>query len=69
MDEYIPPSPSLPVEDEEEEAGWAELRRKESKRDEGSDSEDDEDEGERGLVDLDAVAREEMGVWGEREDV
>lgn len=67
MDEYIPPSPSLPVE-EEEEAGWAELRRKKSEREEGSDSEDDEDEGERGLVDLDAVAREEMGVWGERED-
>lgn len=64
MDDYVPPSPGLPVQDEED-AGWADLRRKESNvaRDD-SDSEDEEGK----LVDLDAVAREEMGVWGERED-
>ncbi|KAJ4985913.1 EAP30/Vps36 family protein [Stagonosporopsis vannaccii] len=67
MDEYIPPSPSLPVEDEEE-AGWAELRRRESTREEERSDSEDGEEGDRALVDLDAVAREEMGVWGERED-
>ena len=65
MDDYVPPSPALPAEDEED-AGWSDLRRKESnvQKDESSDDEDDEGK----LVDLDAVAREEMGVWGERED-
>ncbi|KAF2999777.1 hypothetical protein E8E13_005540 [Curvularia kusanoi] len=67
MDEdYVPVSPGLPVGGEEdEEAGWADLRRKESNVSKG-DSSDDE-EGTTGLVDLDAVAREEMGVWGDRE--
>lgn len=67
MDEYVPASPSFPAEEDEEDAGWAELRRKESQvsRD---DSESDEEGGKGALVDLDAVAREEMGVWGERED-
>ena len=69
MDDYVPPSPSLPVEDEEEDAGWGDLRRKESNvAKEDSDEEDEEGEGRGNLVDLDAVAREEMGVWGERED-
>ncbi len=67
MDEYVPASPSFPTEEEEEDAGWAELRRKESEaKDEISDDEDDDERGP--LVDLDAVAREEMGVWGDRED-
>lgn len=67
MDEYLPPSPSLPIEDDEE-AGWAELRRKESTQQKESESDEDGEGDGRGLVDLDAVAREEMGVWGERED-
>jgi hypothetical protein len=56
----------LPAEDEDEDAGWGDLRRKASivEKDESSDEEDEEGK----LVDLDAVAREEMGVWGERED-
>ncbi|KAF1926446.1 uncharacterized protein M421DRAFT_422775 [Didymella exigua CBS 183.55] len=62
MDDYVSPSQGLPVQDEEEDAGWADLRRKES----NIESEDSDEEGK--LVDLDAVAREEMGVWGERED-
>ena len=72
MDEsYVPSSPGLPLMDnEDEEDGWADLRRRESgqsrKADEEGDS-DQEEEG-RGLVDLDAVAREEMGVWGDRDE-
>ncbi|KZM21056.1 uncharacterized protein EKO05_0011114 [Ascochyta rabiei] len=68
MDEYVPASPSFPASDEEEDAGWGDLRRKESNRarEESDDEGDEEDKA--ALVDLDAVAREEMGVWGERED-
>lgn len=67
MDEsYVPASPALPAEDDEEEAGWADLRRKESNVSRGGSS-DDED-GKAGLLDLDAVAREEMGVWGDRDE-
>lgn len=72
MDEtYIPASPGLPLaDDEDEEDGWADLRRRESERsgkgDEGDSDEEGEDRG--GLVDLDAVAREEMGVWGDRDE-
>jgi hypothetical protein len=65
MDDYVPPSPGLPVQDGEEDAGWADLRRKESNV-ERDDSDDEDEEGK--LVDLDAVAREEMGVWGDRDD-
>lgn len=65
MDDYVPSSPGLPVQDEEEDAGWADLRRKESNV-ERDDSDDEDEEGK--LVDLDAVAREEMGVWGDRDD-
>lgn len=67
MDEsYIPASPGLPlVDDEVEEDGWADLRRRESGRSgKGDGGSSDEGEGRGGLVDLDAVAREEMGVWG-----
>lgn len=72
MDEnYVPSSPGLPLGngDEEEEAGWGDLRRKESNVSKDDDS-DEEGNGEErtGLVDLDAVAREEIGVWGDRED-
>lgn len=65
MDDYLPPSPGLPVHNEEEDAGWADLRRKESNIERGY-SDDEDEEGK--LVDLDAVAREEMGVWGDRND-
>jgi hypothetical protein len=68
MDEYVPASPSFRASDDEEDAGWGDLRRKESAAAK-EDSESEDEQGENGvLVDLDAVAREEMGVWGERED-
>ncbi|OSS43216.1 hypothetical protein B5807_12131 [Epicoccum nigrum] len=69
MDEsYVPSSPGLPLEDEGvEEDGWADLRRRESERSDKGGEEGDREE-ERGLVDLDAVAREEMGVWGDRDE-
>ena len=72
MDEtYIPASPGLPLaDDEDEEDGWADLRRRESERSgKGDEGDSDEEGGDRGgLVDLDAVAREEMGVWGDRDE-
>ncbi|KAJ4291635.1 hypothetical protein N0V90_009530 [Kalmusia sp. IMI 367209] len=70
MDDFVPVSPPF-VRDEDEDAGWGEVGRHEARRDEESDEESDEEdvvERREGMVDLDAVAREEMGVWGERED-
>lgn len=68
MDDFVPVSPAFPSKEEEEDAGWGEMSREEAH---ASDS-DGEDEGgdtkTRGMVDLDAVAREEQDVWGERED-
>lgn len=67
MDDYVPVSPPLHNREvEEEDAGWGEVRREEVR---DSDSEDEDEGGVgRGMVDLDEVAREEMGVWGEREE-
>jgi hypothetical protein len=68
MDDFVPVSPALPRDEENEDAGWGEMSREEA-RGESSDEEEDDDEGTSGgLVDLDAVAREEADVWGERED-
>lgn len=72
MDDYIPVSPPIAhaVEDEEDAgwgAGWGEVRREEVSDTEG-DGEEEEDMRGHGMVDLDEVAREEMGVWGDRED-
>jgi hypothetical protein len=69
MDDFVPVSPQ-PFSREDEDAGWGEMSREEARR---ADSSDEDEEGagrssREGLVDLDAVAREEMGVWGERED-
>jgi hypothetical protein len=68
MDDFVPVSPSFPREEEEEDAGWGEVSREEARREESDDEDDDEEHGREGLIDLDAVAREEQGVWGERED-
>jgi hypothetical protein len=64
MDDYVPVSP-VPQSHDDEDAGWGEVSRAEAIKDDGD---DDGDGGDGALVDLDAVAREEMGVWGERED-
>ncbi|KAF1361051.1 hypothetical protein EJ07DRAFT_112375 [Lizonia empirigonia] len=66
MDDYVPASPAFSADGEDEDAGWGDLGRKESRVE--SESGDEDEEGRGTLVDLDAVAREEMGVWGERED-
>lgn len=66
MDDFVPVSPAfVPAEEE----GWGEMSREEAKGD-SNDEEEEESEGRTsaGLVDLDAVAREEADVWGERED-
>jgi hypothetical protein len=69
MDDFVPVSPAF-RDEEEEDAGWGEMSRediREAKR--GKQVEEDSDEEDKeGLIDLDAVAREEMGVWGERDD-
>jgi hypothetical protein len=68
MDDFVPVSPQS-FSREDEDAGWGEMSREEARR--ADDSDEEEDSGRvssEGLVDLDAVAREEMGVWGERED-
>jgi hypothetical protein len=65
MDDYVPVSP-VPQSHDDEDAGWGEVSRAEARKDDDDDEEGDNGDG--ALVDLDAVAREEMGVWGERED-
>lgn len=67
MDDFVPVSPAFVPEQEE---GWGEMSREEAKGSGGDEDDDEEYEGRAsgGLVDLDAVAREEADVWGERED-
>ena len=66
MDEYVSPvSPGYEDSREgEEDAGWGDVRREDEA--EGN-SEEGRGEGVR-MVDLDAVAREELGVWADTED-
>jgi hypothetical protein len=65
MDDFVPVSPAfVPAEEE----GWGEMRRAESRDDDEEEDEEYEGRSSGGLVDLDAVAREEADVWGERED-
>jgi hypothetical protein len=69
MDDFVPVSPAF--RDEDEDAGWGEMSRediREAKAGKGKVEEDSDDEDNEGLIDLDAVAREEMGVWGERDE-
>ncbi|OAL03343.1 hypothetical protein IQ06DRAFT_269126 [Phaeosphaeriaceae sp. SRC1lsM3a] len=69
MDDFVPVSPGFVRDEEEEDAGWGEMSREEARAGEESGSDDDDDnEGHGGGLDLDAVAREEADVWGERED-
>lgn len=69
MDDFVPVSPGFVQEDDEEDAGWGEMSKEEAKG-HIDDADDDEDEGDTGvgLIDLDAVAREEADVWGDREE-
>jgi hypothetical protein len=70
--DFVPTSPAFAGDEEEEleHAGWGELSMEEQARRrqmEEEESSEDESEGRReGLIDLDEVAREEMGVWGDR---
>ncbi|KAF2748850.1 hypothetical protein M011DRAFT_400135 [Sporormia fimetaria CBS 119925] len=70
--DFVPvstPSPVFVADEEREEAGWGEMSREEAKRAEDEETEEGEEEGSaRGFVDLDEVAREEMGVWGKEDD-
>jgi hypothetical protein len=70
MDDFVPVSPAYHSNEEEEDAGWGEMSKEEARKE---DSDEDEDEDEEiierreGMIDLDAVAREEMGVWGDKD--
>ncbi|KAH7120806.1 hypothetical protein B0J11DRAFT_439105 [Dendryphion nanum] len=74
MDDFVPVNVPFTREEEDEDAGWGEMSREEAKRQDSSDEdEEDDDDGEvvskkEGMIDLDEVARMEMGVWGEREE-
>lgn len=69
MDDYVPVSPAFGQDHESEDAGWGEVSKAEASRIHDSDS-DDEVEGRKsgGFIDLDAVARDEADVWGDRDD-
>jgi hypothetical protein len=70
MDDFVPVSPAFPKDDEDEDAGWGSMSREEARGDDSSSDEDNDEEGRgnEGLIDLDAVAREEADVWGDRDD-
>ena len=65
MDDFIPVSPALPRDDEEDDAGWGQMSKDEARAD---DSEDEDDDAKRELIDLDAVALDERDVWGDKSD-
>lgn len=74
MDDYVPVSPGFAKDDDEDEdAGWGSMSREEARQERESSS--DEEDGGAGkesgkgvFIDLDAVAREEADVWGDRDD-
>ncbi|EUC48606.1 hypothetical protein COCMIDRAFT_33886 [Bipolaris oryzae ATCC 44560] len=74
MDDFVPVSPGFGKDDDEDEdAGWGSMSREEARQ--GHESNSDEEEGGVGkesgkgvFIDLDAVAREEADVWGDRDD-
>ncbi|CAA9961791.1 hypothetical protein PTMSG1_05168 [Pyrenophora teres f. maculata] len=72
MDDFVPVSPAFVREEEDEDAGWGSMSREEARQgDSSSDEDDDRRESEErgtGMIDLDAVAREEADVWGDRDD-
>ncbi|KAH4023777.1 hypothetical protein HBI09_163840 [Parastagonospora nodorum] len=65
MDDFVPVSPAYVPEVEE---GWGRDEAKEESDDDEEEEEEYEGRLSGGLVDLDAVAREEADVWGEREE-
>ncbi|EAT79997.2 hypothetical protein SNOG_12699 [Parastagonospora nodorum SN15] len=65
MDDFVPVSPAYVPEVEE---GWGRDEVKEESDDDDEEEEEYEGRSSGGLVDLDAVAREEADVWGEREE-
>lgn len=72
-DPALSPGPKLRGEEEEEleYGGWGDVSARDGGRNKGKgreeESEDGDEEDREGLIDLDAVAREEMGVWGHKE--
>jgi hypothetical protein len=68
MDDFVPVSPAFVREQDEEDAGWGEMSREEARHEDSDDEDEEEDRAGGALVDLDAVAREEADVWGDRED-
>lgn len=67
MDDFVPVSPGLHVDEvDAEDAGWGEMSKEEARG--IDDSDDDNDEAGKGFIDLDAVAMGEAGAWGERDD-
>ncbi|KAF2726725.1 hypothetical protein EJ04DRAFT_506800 [Polyplosphaeria fusca] len=66
MDDFVPVSPAYAREDgDEDDAGWGEMSREEARGGESDGEEDGEAERRVEMIDLDEVAREEMGVWGD----
>lgn len=70
--DYVTASPALPPEEREEleHSGWVDMSKGKGRQEveQDDDSEDESLTRREGLIDLDAVAREEMGVWGRNEE-
>lgn len=70
--DYVMASPALPQEEKEEleHSGWVDMSKGKGRQEEEEDEDSEEESLTRreGLIDLDAVAREEMGVWGRKEN-
>lgn len=69
MDDFVPVAVPV-VGEEEEDAGWGEVRRSDAVGEFGGEDEEEdvEDDRREEMVDLDEVAREGMGVWEREED-
>jgi len=66
MDDFIPVLPAIQHHSEDEDARWGEMSREESRKDGGS-NEDEENRNSVAFIDFNAVARDEADVWGDRD--
>ncbi|OAL47841.1 hypothetical protein IQ07DRAFT_601881 [Pyrenochaeta sp. DS3sAY3a] len=69
MDDFVPiSSPGFAHDDDDVDAGWGEVSGEEVVGESSEDEDGEEGRRSGGFIDLDAVAREEADVWGERGD-
>jgi len=66
MDDFVPVIPAFQRVGEDEDAGWGEMGKEELRDDHSDEEGGDSNSG--AFIDFNAVARDEVDVWGERDD-